>query len=208
MLVVTRYAREHGLPLKSETLVTEGKGQVIKLGKTEVQRILADYGITRVLAEEGGRTSRGSLGNMQKYVAFLNELNQKGLADMASIEKWWIERVKKHFSAKGFILHYDPSKSLKFIVEDILEQAGKRQKTGQGTMYTGAVLQHMVGAKLSLVLSEQKIEHRGYSVADDPSNGVGDFEIDDVVIQKNMISRFLLMVLSYENLYSFRQIQL
>ena len=40
--------------------------------KYRIQRILADHGITRVLAEEGGRTSRGSVGLMQKYVEFLN----------------------------------------------------------------------------------------------------------------------------------------
>jgi len=85
-------------------------------------------------------------------------------------------------SGKGFTLHYDMAKSLKFIVEDILEQAVKRQKTGQGTMYAGAVLQHMVGAKLSLVLKGRKIACRGFSVADGPSEGSGDFEIGDVVI--------------------------
>jgi hypothetical protein len=165
-----------------EALVTEEKGQVLGLGKAGVQSILSDYGIARVLAEEGGRTSRGSIGHMQRYVAFLNALNQKGLADIGFIEKWWIEQVKKHFTAKGFTVHYDPSKSLKFVIEDILEQAVKRQKAGQGTMYAGAVLHHMVGAKLSLVLSGQKIKHRGHTVADGPSEGAGDFEIDDVVI--------------------------
>lgn len=94
----------------------------------------------------------------------------------------WIERVKKYFTAKGITLHYDPSKSFKFIVEDVLEQAVKGQKTGQGSKYAGAVLQHMVGAKLSLILCDQAIEHRGYSVADDPSSGSGDFELGDVVI--------------------------
>lgn len=182
MLVVTRHAKDNALPLKPEALVTEEKGQVLGLGKASVQAILKNYGIARVLAEEGGRTSRGSLGLMQKYVAFLNDLHKKGLADAAAIEKWWIEQVKIHFSAKGFTLHYDPSKSLKFIVEDIIEQAVKRQKTGQGTMYAGAVLQHMVGAKLSLVLPGQTIERRGFSVADGPTEGAGDFEIDDVVI--------------------------
>lgn len=182
MLVVTRHAKEKGLPLEPETLVTEEKGQVLGLGKGSVQAILADYGITRVLAEEGGRTSRGSIGHMQRYVAFLNDLHHKGLADIATVEKWWVEQIKKHFSAKGFTLHYDPAKSLKFIVEDIIEQAVKRQKAGQGTMYAGAVLQHMVGAKLSLVLPGQNIERRGFSVADCPTAGSGDFEIDDVVI--------------------------
>jgi len=182
MLVVTRYAKEHGLPLNADNLLTEEQGQVLGLGRAAVQSILADYKIDRLLAEEGGRTSRGSIGHMQRYVAFLNDLNEKGLADLEFIEKWWVEQVKKFFSGKGFTLHYDMSKSLKYLVEDILEQAVKRQKTGHGTMYAGAVLQHMVGAKLSLVLKDQKITCRGFSVADGPSAGSGDFEIGDVVI--------------------------
>lgn len=182
MLVVTRHAKERGLPLNEADLLTEEQGQVLGLGRAAVQSILADHKITRVLAEEGGRTSRGSIGHMQRYVAFLNDLNKQGLVDIEFIEKWWVEQIKKHFSGKGFTLHYDMAKSLKFIVEDILEQAVKRQKAGHGTMYAGAVLQHMVGAKLSLVLKDQKITCRGFSVADGPSEGSGDFEIGDVVI--------------------------
>ena len=62
----------------------------------------------------------------------------------------WMERIKTHFTAKGFTLHYDATKSLKFFIADIIEQAVKREKKEQGTFYADAVLQHMVGAKLSL----------------------------------------------------------
>jgi len=206
MLVITRHAKEHGLPLKADNLITEEKGQVLGLGKSAVQAILEEHGITRVLAEEGGRTSRGSIGHMRRYVDFLNDLKSKGLADLDRIEKWWIERVGEYFSSKGFTLHYDPSKSLRFIVEDLLGQAFKRQRSASGTTYAGAMLQHMVGAKLDLVLEGQKIEHRGhaaydpmggaqsgdkpdhkvkhrgYSVSDGSTQQDGDFLVDDVVI--------------------------
>ena len=182
MLVVTRHAKEHGLPLKAENLTTAEKGQVLGLGRSSVQAILTDYKITRVLAEEGGRTSRGSIGHMQRYVAFLNQLHSKGQADLERIEKWWVERIKEHFSSKGFTLHYDPSKSLRALVEDLLDQAIKSQQSAPGTMYAGAMLQHLVGAKLDLVLPDQKIEHCGFSVADGPSKRGGDFAVDDVII--------------------------
>jgi hypothetical protein len=61
MLVITRRAKDDGLPLDSDKLLTKGGGQVLGLGKSAVQTILKDYGITRVLAEEAGRTSRGAL---------------------------------------------------------------------------------------------------------------------------------------------------
>ncbi|WP_391349584.1 DUF4928 family protein, partial [Azospirillum sp. A23] len=77
-LVVTDHAKTRGLPLEPTTLITDRKGQVLGLGKAKVQSILARHGIERVLAEEAGRTSRGSMGNMETYVAFLNELAAAG----------------------------------------------------------------------------------------------------------------------------------
>ena len=48
-------------------------------------------------------------------------------------------------------------------------------------MYVGAVMQHLVGAKLSLI-SSVAVESHGFSVADAPSNRSGDFLIGDVSI--------------------------
>lgn len=182
VLFISRYARDHGLPLKPDDLVTEGTGQVLGLGKGAVQRILAEYGVSQVLAEEGGRTSRGSLGNMRAYVDFLNNLNKQGLADTKVIEGWWVEKVKEHFSAKPLKLRFDPSKGLQAIVQDILNQAKKRQQEATGTMYQGAVLQHLVGAKLVLAMPELEIKHNGFSVADSFSERSGDFVLDESVI--------------------------
>ena len=39
-----------------------------------MQAILQRHGVACVLASEGGRTSRGSIGNMREYVAPLNQL--------------------------------------------------------------------------------------------------------------------------------------
>ena len=182
ILYVSRLAKKNGLPLDSSILVTDSKGQVLGLGKAAVQSILKEYGVTRVLAEEGGRTSRGSLGNMQNYVEFLNKLNEAGLANTDAIEAWWVARVNDFFSAQPFTLKYDTSKSLRAIVRDLLGQAFKRQKENPGTMYAGAVLQHLVGAKLSLALPEVIVQHNGFSVADAVSARSGDFIIDEVII--------------------------
>lgn len=64
-LVVTETAKARGLPLEPEALRTDQGGQVAGLGKAAVQRILQTHGISRVLAEEGGRTSLGSLALMR-----------------------------------------------------------------------------------------------------------------------------------------------
>ena len=49
-------------------------------------------------------------------------------------------------------------------------------------MYQGTMLQHLVGAKLQLAMTELTIEHHGASVADAVSGRSGDFVIDDTII--------------------------
>lgn len=180
-LVVTRHAKKDGLPLDSSRLLTEGAGQVKGLGKSAVQSILKEHGITKVLAEEGGRTSRGSVGNMQKYVAFLNDLHEENLANLDLIEEFWIEKVRTFFIGKPFVLKFDTSKSLKAVIKDLLSQVVKRQEKSHGATFIGTVLQHLVGAKLNVLL-DKEIEHHGASVADESSHRKADFSIEDVAI--------------------------
>jgi hypothetical protein len=179
-LTVTRYAIKNGIPIDSSSLLTEKGGQVSTLGKPQVQSILADYGITQLLAEEGGRTSRGSIGNMQTLAVFLNEL-KPNLEELKIIEFLWVERVKAFFSSKPFKLHFDSSKSMNMVLRDLLQQAERRQKEIQGTTIVGTILQHLVGAKLD-ILTGGSVEHHGANVADEQSGRSGDFLLGDVSI--------------------------
>src|SRR6266699_1482693 len=183
-LVVTRHARKMGLPLHPEKLLTEGGGQVLGLGKGAVQAILKRHGILRVLASEGGRTSRGSLGNMREYVAFLNDLNakEKGKINLEAIETFWMERVNEFFAGKPFKIKLDEARSLRSVLRDVIAQAEERQKSMPGMYYAGAVLQHLVGAKLDCALGKGRFEHNSFSSADAPGARAGDFFIGDVVI--------------------------
>ena len=181
-LVMTQQARAKGLPLDPGELLTDGGGQVLGLGKGAVQSILDRHGITRVLASEGGRTSRGSIGNMREYVALLNQLDAAGAADLDAIEAFWIARVHEFFAAKPFKIRLDASRSLRTVVRDVLAQAEDRQKTAPGVYYAGAVMQHMVGAKLDCALGEGQFEHNSYSTSDQQSGREGDFFLGDVAI--------------------------
>jgi hypothetical protein len=179
-LTVTRYAVKNGLPIDPASLLTEKGGQVATLGKSQVQSVLSEYSITQVLAEEGGRTSRGSIGNMRKYSAFLNELNpdHEGLKELESL---WVERIRAFFSSKPFKLRFDTSKSMSAILRDVLSQAERRQKETRGVTMVGTVLQHLVGAKLD-ILTNGGVEHHGANEADAQSGRTGDFLLDDVSI--------------------------
>jgi hypothetical protein len=182
VLFLTRLAIKQGLPLKPADLVTAEHGQVKGLGLTPIQKILSDYGIKTVLAKEGGRTSRGSLGIMQKYVPFLNALDDKSPKALKAIEAYWVNSVKKLLSSKPFILNRDHSRSLSSAIASLIAQAEKKQKDNPGTMYVGAVMQHLVGAKLELVLKDVKVEHHGASVSDDSTLRSGDFLIGSASI--------------------------
>ena len=181
-LVVTQHAKDNGLPLNADSLVTGGGGQVLGLGKSAVQAILGRHGITRVLAAEGGRTSRGSLGNMREYVAFLNSISNEIAIDLDAVEKYWIDRANDFFAGKPFRIKLDASRSLRVIVRDVLAQAEERQRMTSGMNYAGAVLQHMVGAKLDCALGPGQFAHNSFSTADAPGGRAGDFLIGDVAI--------------------------
>ncbi|MDI3255970.1 MAG: DUF4928 family protein [Bacillota bacterium] len=181
-LVVTQHAKAIGLPLNPETLITAGGGQVLGLGKGAVQSILKRHGIDRVLAAEGGRTSRGSLNNMREYVSFLNGLAQTTNVDLEAVEEFWIDRVHEFFAGKPFKIKLDASRSLRTVIRDVIAQAQERQKTMHGVYYAGAVLQHLVGAKLDCALGKGHLQHNSFSTADAPRERAGDFFLGDVAI--------------------------
>ena len=145
LIYASRLARMTGLPFDvAGELTTDGKGQVKGIGKAAVQRVLRDYGIDRVLAEEAGRTSRGSLGNIQHYLESLNELEKSGPVDLLAAEAWWVDRARKFFNAKPFVLRFETGKALRAVLRDLFAQAKKRQSESSGTKFVGAMLQHLV----------------------------------------------------------------
>jgi hypothetical protein len=180
-LVVTDHARTMGLPLDPNRLRTDKEGQVLGLGKGKVQQILARHGIDRVLAEEGGRTSRGSLGKMSAYVAFLNDRSQGSELDLDSVEAFWIARVREFFAAKPFVLRVDPTLSLRATFRHLFAQAEARQKEMQGTMVVGTIMQHLVGAKLEGVFPGA-FAHNSSSTKDEGQQRPGDFSVGDLAV--------------------------
>ena len=181
-LVVTEHARKNGLPLDPSLLLTDGGGQVLGLGVTAVQNILSKHGIKKILAREGGRTSRGSINAMREYVSFLNELNSKELADFDIIEQFWIAKVNLFFAGKPLKVKLDNSQSLRTLVRDLIIQGEIKQKEAQGLNYVGAILQHLVGSKLDCALGIGHFVHNSFSTSDAQTGRSGDFLIGKVAI--------------------------
>lgn len=181
VLILTRNAKAKGFPLDKAEFVTARGGQVAGLGGPAVKRILNDHGVERILSTEGGRTSRGNMERMGAYIDVLNALSAQGLLNLENAERYWVERTQAYFDALPFTFKLDPARSLRACVRDLLAQAIARQREVKGTMYAGAVMQHLVGAKLDYV-TKGTATHHGFSVADAPSNRSGDFLIGDVAI--------------------------
>lgn len=181
VLILTRNAAQRTFPLNKDDFVTAKGGQVAGLGGGAVRKILASHGIERTLSTEGGRTSRGNMDRMNAYVELLNGFHQAGTLDLNEVEQYWVRRTLAYFDALPFTFKLDPSKSLRACVRDLLDQAIERQREVKGTMYAGAVMQHLVGAKLDY-LTKGTLEQHGFSVADAPSNRAGDFLIGDVAV--------------------------
>lgn len=180
-LIITRKIKSKEFPIDADDFRTVNEGQVAGLGGSAVRKILKDHGIERILSDEGGRTSRGNMGRMRAYADVLNSLWRQGALDLDAAERFWVERVNTYFDAQPFTFKLDPSKSLRFCVRHLLAQGVARQREIKGTMYAGAIMQHLVGSKLDLV-TEGKVDHNGFSVADAPSNRSGDFLIGDVAV--------------------------
>lgn len=182
IVFLSRAVQSKEFPLSADMFLTGNKGQVSGASMAAVQAVLADYGLQRTLAKEGGRTSRGSIGLMTKYVDLLNALHAAGRLDLKATEAWWADRVKDFFASQPFTLHNDTARTMRSVVSDLLEQAQQRQRENPGTTYVGTVLQHLTAAKLSIVMPEGSLQLHGASVADAPTSRNGDFVLGDVII--------------------------
>ncbi len=181
-LHITVAAKEKGLPIPPETMRSAEGGQVEGLGKARVQRILAKLGITKVLAEEGGRTSRSSLLHMESYLTVLNKLHAAGKADLDAALQWWHQKVQLHFASEGPKFDFDSGKSVRANLQDLFHQATEIQRNSGGANFHGAMLQHLVGAKLDLILGSGVLKHHGFSVADHSTERSADFHVNNVAI--------------------------
>ena len=181
LVQLTRMVRAKTLPLDPNNFLTENKGQVAGLGGSNLKKILKEYGITRTLASEGGRTSR-DMGLMIKYIEFLNAWQAAEVINFNDVESFWAEQVRDYFNNLPFTLTADPSRTIGASLDELFEQAKKRQKENPGTQYLGTMLQHLVAAKLSLILPPGKFEIHGASVADSPTDRSGDFAISNTIL--------------------------
>lgn len=130
------------------------------------------------------KLAMGQLGGFEHVVAAANVILrrhgiQRSLFNPREIAR---NRIRKDCSCREISLRYRHDHSLRANLEDLLQQALELQANAGGTAYVGAMLQHLVGAKLDLVLGRGRVVHHGHSVADQSTDRQADFAVESVAI--------------------------
>ncbi|WP_175766972.1 DUF4928 family protein [Burkholderia cenocepacia] len=168
-------------PLQPEDFLADAGTQVKNLSGSNINKILKKNGIDKSLGTEVGRTNRGAPQHMRVYIEFLNDVQANGLLDLDALLGFWLEKVREFFAAKPFELKLDPSLGLRAMVRHLMKQAAERQRQQQGFNFAGTLAQHLIGAKLDLVLGIDPARHHGAN-QNDVGGRHGDFLINDVCI--------------------------
>ncbi len=202
VLQLTDIAKHKPFPFNPKDFLTSGGGQVAKLSGTNCNKILEKHGVNRKLASEAGRTSRGTIKIMESYISFLNGIGAQGDIDFDFIEQYWVNKIIDFFNSQPFVLNMDASKSVSANILGLFEQAKNRQKKNPGTHYLGIMLQHLVAAKLGVILPPDSFEILGASVADEQTDRGGDFVINNTIIHCTTMPGSPLIEKCFRNLQS------
>ena len=173
LAVLERMRRAY--PLHRTDYVTPGNQ--VKTSGSLIQSILERNGEERRFTREGGRTTRATVPAAEGLAAGLNET--AALASLSDedrghvideLQVWLVERVRDYLDRQAIEVEVNLGKPAPQIVSDILEAAGTK---------SGAVAQHLVGAKLAVRYPELEIDNFSYTTADQQLGRPGDFVVGD-----------------------------
>lgn len=177
-LVVSRMLAE-GAPIEDDRLYSKGNSQVRGLSGTTIAKILKEHGETRLFTREGGRTSRGTINLATSFRDELNRIELVGEEEIDTrhisflLEEFFTSCVRAdYFDKQRIAVDIDPTKPVSVIVSDILKAAAERSDRP-----TGAVLQHLIGAKLQLRFPDIEIGLDQANAADLQTDREGDFQV-------------------------------
>ncbi|MEU6715014.1 DUF4928 family protein [Nonomuraea sp. NPDC046802] len=166
--------------------------QIKGIGRARIRAILDRQGETRPFREEAGRTTRGSVPIAKNLAALLNDArleqsfaimnDEAKIAVRDELHRRIVDWIRRDFFEQQFIsAEIDPSLPVRSSVESILEAARRRPGTT-----AGAVAQHLVGAKLACRFPHLNIANEGYTVADQQTDRIGDFQVGDSAFHVTM----------------------
>ena len=178
-LVILENLRDN-FDLDIEAHKATGSDQLRNASRHNVQKILARFGEERILLQEGGRTNRGLMRNLQPLLHALSDAGMDRFSleprarEIGNMQAFLADKARDIFNKEKVSFDYRLGMTSREMVGKILASAGKRQKSGE-------VAEYLVGAKLSLRFSNYDIRNSAASAADRQSEEQGDFQINDCV---------------------------
>ncbi|EAP9510450.1 DUF4928 family protein [Salmonella enterica] len=177
-LIVSRMMAD-GMPITDARLYSDGKSQVRGLSGTTISKILEQHGETRIFTREGGRTSRGTIYLAAAFRDVLNNTQIHGNEPLdaafvsSQLEEFFTQCVRlDYFDKQRITVDLDHTKPVSSVISDILKAAAERSDKP-----TGAVLQHLIGAKLQLRFPHVEIGNDRANAADLQTDREGDFQV-------------------------------
>lgn len=177
-LIVSRMMAD-GIPITDARLYSDGKSQVRGLSGATISKILEQHGETRIFTREGGRTSRGTIYLAAAFRDVLNNTQVQGFEPVDAVfvskqlEEFFTQCVRRdYFDKQRITVELDHTKPVSAVISDILKAAAERSDKP-----TGAVLQHLIGAKLQLRFPHVEIGNDRANAADLQTDREGDFQV-------------------------------
>ena len=183
LIVLERLREDCNLSIRDH--VAPGGAQIAGLSLGSLRKILARFDESRDFPSEGGRTNRGNNLPVEQLLAALDASGFASLDDkqrnqrIDAMQKFLVESLDAYYQLECIRFEFDQSKPVSGIVTGILEKATERN-------VSGAVAQHLVGAKLALRFQEEDISNFPTSAADKQAGRTGDFHIGDTAIHVTM----------------------
>lgn len=183
MLNATRLASRMDYPLNPDDFKTANKGQVKDQRGRVPNEILTNWKLPYRFGTESGGTNRASIGHVDRYVAFLNQVHRgAGSVNHLAAMVFWLKKTRQFFQASPIQLSFEPKQTVRVFIDRVIAQVKERERNVAGTKLLGLFMQHIVGAKLDIVLGAGKVHHHPATQADVQYERSGDFEINNMVL--------------------------
>lgn len=183
LIMLERLIKDYDLDIEHHK--TSNGSQIRGQGLSLAHKIFAKFGISMKLnSGEFGRTNRSSVPTAEKLLNALKPLHLESLPVdernrmLSQVQKRLLDALLMYSDHFQVNTQYNPAMSTEKFVKSVLAQGNAKT--------SGAIAQHLVGAKLELRFPHIKISNYSASTADAPTERSGDFIIGDTIFHVTM----------------------
>lgn len=197
LIVLERLIKDYVLDIEKHK--TANGAQIGRQGLPLAKKILNKFQVgMKLTSGEFGRTNRSSIPTAERLLLALQPLGLENLPQnernriLTELQERLIPTLmayQEHFQVE---MNYDPSISTEKFVRQILTKGSPKT--------SGAIAQHLVGAKLEMRFPDMEIPNHSASTADAPTERSGDFVIGDTVFHVTMAPQDLVFLKCKRNL--------